>query len=198
MAFLIKISKRYSCDSPPPRPLTFWEKDSRSFGAKRGLVVARSVGGYWGQRRAIERGFLERDTALLTGLLFCPQGCRSRRCFRTRRTRSCPGSTAAAAKLAPCSPTHSCLAWRRDSRSSATCPRQSGWSWPQPSAFPRRRWASPEGGPDLCSKLVSSQLLSPSRPTSEFPRGNDPAPLDSRHLQRSFAQIPTLPTSCRS
>lgn len=161
-------------------------------------MAARSGGRHRGQRRGIERGFLEREAALLTGLLFCPQGCRSRRCFRTHRTRSCPGSTAAAAKLAQCSPTHSCLAWRRDSRSSATCPRQSGWSWPQPSACPRRRWASAEGGPDLCSKLLSPQLLTPSRPTSEFLRGHEPAPLDSRHLQRSLAQIPTLPTNLMS
>lgn len=161
-------------------------------------MAARSEGRHGGQRRGIEQGFLKSDAALLTGLLFCPQGCRSPRCFRTRRTRSCPGSTAAAAKLARCSPTHSCLAWRRDSRSSATCPRQSGWSWPQPSACLRRRWASPEGSPDLCSKLLSSQLLTRSRPTLEFLRGNDPAPLNFRHLQRSLAQIPTLPTSCRS
>lgn len=94
--------------------------------------------------------------ALPTWLPVSLQGCRSRRCSRTPSTPSCPGSTAAAAKLARFSLTRSSLAWRRDSRSSATCPRQSGWSWPRPSACPRRRWAREELRSLLCPPLLSS------------------------------------------
>lgn len=105
------------------------------------------------------------------------QGCRCRRCSRIPSTASCRGSTAAAAKLARFSRTRSFPAWRRDSRSSATCPRQSGWSWPRPSACPRRRWAG-EG-----------QIRSPPRfplpvapAAAEFWSGSGPSPRYSRLL----------------
>ena len=123
--------------------------------------------------------------AVPTQTLFSPQGCRSPRCSRTPRTRSSRGSIAAAAKRAPCSPTRSCLAWRRDSRSSATCPRLNGWSWPRPSACPRHRWARPQGGPDLCSTPLGST------PTPICARAeilNDPAPLDFSRLQKSVSK----------
>lgn len=71
-----------------------------------------------------------------------PQECRCRRCSRTTLTPSCPGSTAAAARPAPSSPTRSSPVWRSASRSSAISPRQSGWSWPRRSASPRRRYGA--------------------------------------------------------
>lgn len=109
---------------------------------------------------------------------FSPQACRSPRYSRTRRPPSCPGSTAAAAKPAPCSRTRSCRAWRRGSRSSATCPRPSGWSWPRRSACPRRRWAGAGGSPlprsaPQGARGPSARTAAPS-PASASRRGRGP------------------------
>lgn len=191
------MSKRYSCDFFF-LPRNSWEKGSRRFGARWGLVEERGGGRRWGLGWRVKRRWLRGDWALPTWLVFSLQGCRSPRCSRTPSTPSCRGSTAVAAKLARFSRTRSSPAWRRDSRSSGTCPRQSGWSWPRPSVCPRPRWAGGQGGPDLCFTLLSPQLLTHSGPLAGFSSGNDPAPFYSRRLQRSLAKVPVPPTSCRT
>lgn len=71
MAFLRKISKRYSCDLLfPPVLCDSWEKSSRSFGARRGLWQQEEEGRREGQWQGLEPGLLQRD-----GL--CPLDCSS-------------------------------------------------------------------------------------------------------------------------
>lgn len=139
----LQTASRWRPRAAPPLPPRAPRFPGRARGAGRGGCGA---------------GLLEPDAGA-----FSPQGCRCPRCSRTRRPPSCRGSTAAAAKPAPCSRTPSCRAWRRGSRFSATCPRPSGWSWPRRSACPRRRWA---GGEAAC--------LPPPAPRGA--RGQDRAP----------------------
>ncbi|CAO2635396.1 hypothetical protein LEMLEM_LOCUS23106 [Lemmus lemmus] len=77
--------------------------------------------------------------------------------------RSCRGSTAAVAKLAPCFLTRSSPAWRKGLKSSATCRHQSVWSWPQPSASPRLRWAGAGRRPRILRPALFPSALNSSR-----------------------------------